>query len=764
MRKGYDRWNSTAMVAPATQLFWYVPIDTSVDPYLLAIVDEKWYVIDETGTHDLLGSHAATARRPIFQFGNRLIYATDAGFRWTDTSMIATVSPSQRFGILPPEEPPQLENSEAEGHVHAGNIGYVFDATITRKLAMPFIAINTVVLSRIYVLMNRGGLSTTAEGTLRASIFTNDGGSPSSNYSDGLTSDYTSAIADWLDVRTLDFGPAKSYMAFELRGNLTLLAGVTYWFVCEADSSYYDAQGPIQFWAAVQCETAPGAYKYGKIQAYDIGTDSWSEINAEGIFYAGGMEGADPDTIYDYVGTFMRSQNVIESRKSHYKRITVILGDYNGVLITAPDAPSDGQVDTWRVYRRELAAGQNLDVNPASVIDTYKFLAEMNPAAVILDTVDTDDLGAELQTDDHYAIDETDFGDNRIRLSALIPNVAVVWRDRIWFAESNSNVLHFSKILEQDGATGLTNDPIPDYFPLENKLEMRQPSGIIGLSVLATDELVVYFADESVWTIRGALQSLNPPPDINMREALSESGLIAPATIDKLGSNQYYLSRNGLFAFTGTTLNPRDMVSEDNQSILDAISTANLDDSVLITFGQQLWLLIDADDDGDLETILILDLQRDIPSRQLFVRPWRMYEYDVVFNDIIVRRTGATTISILAADAGSNYILELEIGTTDNGKAIVGEVETHDLPVDGQIHIDEVKIDANFANNVSPFAIKIIDHAGTEHDFSISPSSVYSPRGYRTGCRVTSLNRIRMKIQHRAVAADELVALSVDYS
>jgi len=763
MRKGYTRWNTGQIAAPATQLFWYQPIDTSEDGNLFGIYNGYWYQISETSAHKQLSSVAATARRPIIQFGNRVFFGTDEGWRWTDSDLLIGSTYSYDAGLSKPTSAPTITLRAAIGHwssVHNKmDTSSLLNATTTRKLAMAFTvpADTEWTFSHIRVLMYLVA-DATVVGTMWAEIRENDGGEPEADAVSNGTS---------FNVAVSSVDTSAEWIDFVLTDVVTLTAG-QYWIVIDTDDDYRDNFYDVSNYVAIRGDALNGhpVLETNSLRLIAGVPNVWTGTTMEFNFQIGGIFSEDTGTQwFDYVYTYVDTTYDIESRPSEntrietesYKRATQLDG------YTTP--PATERVDKIRLYRRKV---DNFDTEETSITDTYKFVGEQDypyaSAPHLTDAVLTDFLGADLQTTDHYKYSDTDDSGDKIRTAALLPHVAVIWKNRVWFAEANSNILYFSKKLEQDGATNLANTAVPDYFPLENKLEMPVPTGITALATLGSDLLVVYFADESIYTIRGGDGSLNPPPDINMQEVVAEHGIIAPAAVGSMKGRLYYLSRDGFYEFTGSPLAPGDIVSEDNQSIFDAIETTYLDDSILAVFGNELWLLVDADNDGALETILIQDMQRYIPMRGLYDRPWRMYEYDTTLNDIIVRKTGATTRTLLAADAESNYILELEDGLTDNGKAIVGIAETHDLIVRNQVHLNEVEIDANFSTNVAPFLVTVIDNAGVEYNFSISPGNIYDPRSYRTGCRVTSLNRIRMKLQHRAVAADELLALSVKYT
>ena len=254
---------------------------------------------------------------------------------------------------------------------------------------------------------------------------------------------------------------------------------------------------------------------------------------------------------------------------------------------------------------------------------------------------------------------------------------------------------------------------------------------------------------------------LNPPPDIRYREILAQGGLFACGGLAETSIGHVFLSRHGLYRYMGSP-NP-EFLSETNQSILDNIENDNLDDSVVAVIGDEIWILLDTDNDGDMETVLILDLQRDVVTRQIMDRAWRQYTYDVPLNDIIVRKTGGTYRTILAADATNAYVLELNTGTTDNGLPIDCTIETHDLRGKDLIAVDAVSIDAKYVGTSVSYKVTLTDHIDREYSFQLSPTSGNDIRGHRTGCRILSPVSVRVKVESSHVVQDELLGITVEF-
>lgn len=759
VRPGYTRWNTTALPAVATQLFYFVPLDNPSNAHLLGISNSRWYGISEAGAHNLLSTEPATARRPVLTVGERCFFGTDTGWRWTDDSSIGGATKSYRVGIRRSTQPPSVSERVVDGHSDH-DVLTILNTTTQRRIAIPFQLAHRTAFSRVNLhVLRQGVFAATDQGNVRIGIYEDSGG-PSNTLADGLAATTSSALSDWMNVLRLPHGllAAAAYREFELRGPLTLEGSTTYWIVLEGDDEYYDIMTlPFGPYCGVTSETAPAVYAHGKLQTYDLPGTAWNEADFEARFYIGGLV---QDAIYDYVITYYNESYIIESRPSDYMRLEVT-GGTPAIQLTGR-LTTDGQVDKVRLYRRELDVDavppQDLDTSEEEILDVYRLVGEATPGDAFIDALVADDLGAVLQTQDHYTWDDVNEAGEDLRDAAILPAITVLWKDRVWLATGTDNKLWFTKTLEQDGATGLTNDPIYDYIPLENVREIPCPSRIIALAVLPQDQLAVFFENESVWIVWGANESLNPPADIAFRELMPKGGLIAPAGLDESKRGLYFLSRDGMYVLPGL-----EYMTETNQSILDDVENTYIDDSRVLVFGNEVWLLIDSDNDGTLDTTLILDMQRDIPTRQLYDSAWKMYSYNVGLNDIVVKQKGGSARTILAADAVNFYILELGDGVNDNGSAIVAEVESHDLRARNMAMIHEVDIDAVYSGNPPAYTLTLTDHNGGTQAYTRTPSSSDDIRLHKIGCRFNQPVSMRAKLSMSALAAHELLSMEILY-
>jgi hypothetical protein len=747
VRNGYTRWNDTQLAAVAKQLFWFS--DLSQNEHLIGLVNNFWYKIAESGAHTQLSTASSTARRPIIQVNNRVMFGTDAandtGFKWSDDTAIGAGA-SYNVGITRPNEGPSAVPTAVIGHSVAVT-GTTLNLNVTdqQKIGVQFVLTTTMSIGSMSVSVMRPG-PIAMPGNVRIQIYTNNAGEPSTTRVDD------NAISNWFPVA---FMPVKGAVAladtlklFTFRNAFNLAAG-TYWAVVEKDSGYDDNFSEVGG-SLAYCELgndAPGAPDFAFAQVWDGA--AWTGTAKEVYFQMGGL---DDSKFYDYVITYQNSTYGIESRQSDHIRVDPTATEPTMTL--ALPTSNDGQVDIVRVYRREV---ENIDDPEADVTDTYKYVDESTEGASIIDTIPTANLGAELQTQDHYRFDETDDSNQQLRDAALLPNVAVHWKGRVWFAEANGNILHFSKILEKDGATGLTGDSIPDYFPLDNRLEIGETSDIIALLALSADELAVYFRNTSVWVMRGSDDVLNPPADIVLRQMVTDVGLIAPAAVDSLRSRHVFVARKGVYTFTGTSA--IEYVSGGIQTILDEIADSSLDDSVVVALGDSIWMAVDEDEtaDGKLNNIYILDIQRQPAT-------WRLYNYaGISIYDMVVRKTGTEYKTLLAADADNNFILKLEDGNSDNGEAIVAEAETQDLVAPNLATIFEISIDAFYPNVPPVYEGQVTDAKGETHDFELTPVAIDDIAGHKAYPIIPSAIGSRINIIQRTVNQNHLRAIDIGY-
>lgn len=758
VRKGSAYWNDTELPAEPTQIYWWRNLQGQ--EHLLAICSDlvdRWYVVKESGAHVLLIDELAISQCIVAPVDNRLIVGTDHNLFWTDHDAIGGATHSYRLGIKRPGEPPSAVAVLAEGNI----VGVVFPSAATpnwweinnttrQKIAAKFQvtqtqAVRGMTVPWMWYQANRAG-------SIRASLHVDAAGQPGA-----LVSEDT--ISNWYAVQGA--APDTYYDRFMGFQDEIELQGVTdYWLVIEADDSYYanyNGSGfPVHFYVAFGYSTPAPA---GEAFRWDGGLGIWVASTNKLGFTVGGLT---TDDYYDYKITYLNSTYQIESLPSsasgRIQRNTIV----RNAMEVSWVASVDPQVDMVKVYRRYI--GSDPGIAEDLITGEYRLVGEHDLASSPLrDTTETAYLGGVLQTDDHYCYDDTEALEDPTRPVQLVPYGGCEWKGRFWFFELNGNILYMSKVLEQDGATGMTGDSIYDFFPLENRLDMPVPSSIIAVRPISEDQLGVYFQDESVWVIWGCNEPLNPPSDIMMQPFLTDNGLIGPAAIGDMLGRHVYLSRDGLRSFGGSVAPLRGVSSETNQTILDDIQEQYLENSVIVTFGPEIWLLVDTDNDGTLDTVMILDLQREVPSREIVDRAWRMYEFPEGFNDLTVRKTGTDFRSIYASSAESNNIIELLTGTTDLGSAIACEFETHDMRAKNMAAVYELRLQGSYPGTPPVFTVQATSHAGNTISRTLSPQSSSDIRRSKTGIRINRPVSIRAKVNFSSSESDQILSLAVGF-
>ena len=757
VRKGYTKWNEKALPAPGTQIYIFQASDTE---RVLVISDNKWYVVHQT-TPDpqLIIDETATSPRPILTIEQRCLLCTDTNAYWTDIDQL-TGPNAFNLGIEKPSSPP-IVTSLGFGGTSSGTpdegYGIGLSSLAHRQIGIPFhldanADIKTINVKMKYVL-GEGG-SAEVGGSIKISIYTSVDDKPTTLID-------SKAISVYMSYASLT--NTYAWHEFTFNDKVSPIGGTDYFIVVEGDDEYYlNHVSLLDAHVEVACVVHTTDYAFGPvIYNNSILHPHWHDFvvnpyevppeKIEAIFYIGGLE---LDRIFDYVVTYYNTDYRIESRPSDNMRIRSAWNKQWMQISSLPASADDPQVDKRRIYRRILNVDLDENASDDEITDTYKWVTDLDFGVNFIDLTPSDLLGAELQTQDHYTIRDTDDTGSGFRESALIPNVWCTWKGRVWFAEKDSNILYMTKKLEEDGATGMTGDPIPDFVPLTNKLETGYPYSIIGLLSLQADQMAIYFKNGSVWLLWGCDKPTNPPDDYSLKEMASIQGAIATKAICNVRGSHAFVSRDGIYVFNG---NPDpESLSRSIDSLLKEITTANLEKSVLMLYGNELWALLDLNNDGVRDTVYILDLSREVAT-------WRYYEYHDNITDFVVKNSSTSQRTILAV-TDTNYIYELEKGQMDNYYPINVMVELHNLRLPNQIMITEISVKANYPGNPQPYVLTLTDHAEEKTEYFLNPSSSYDVRGHLTRCRGVSPISLRVKLEQKNILdANELWAINVGY-
>jgi hypothetical protein len=757
-RDGYERYNTIVLADNPKQIFYHTNL-TRTENIILGIVGNKWYKIMEATAHEKVIDEVATLtdgfKKPIFSWGDRVFFATDVGWYWTDSDRLYDAEDNKYYqaGIDKPNGSLRLETIAPPGQLNPTANHYIpLTRVDKRKIAFAFIPGHQITINQIHVNMRRWAPSgTEGTGSVKLTIYANYGGKPSNLYI---------AKSDFLPTTNIQYQYFQNH-SFYFRESFTLQSGILYWGVVEGDDAYYDAfvmahgGEPIE---STDFFIGLGNYHgaspiYGESLVWDTtpATDFWDTVtDSEVAFYISGLIA---ERIYEYVLTYVNSTYQIESRPSSYSRV-YITANKSVVFIAGYPSTSDDQVDKVRIYRRILNEDYEIEDDTSTITDTYKFLKEIDIGDYFWDSMNDDYLGAELQTFDHYRITEGDDTNDNFR-GAIIPAGACIWKGRVWVFEKNNNVLYFSKKLEEDGRSGLTGDSIPDYFPLENQLQIEEESALLAIKPLANDQLAIYFRNGTIYVLWGMDEILNPPSEYSLRPMVYGLGLISSWGLTEYKSMHVYISRHGLYAFTGAP-NP-EYLSESIQSILNDISDTNLAKAIVIARGEEIWLLVDNDNNGYNDTIYILDLQRS-------VKPWRRYTYNTNVSDLLVKTLSSSSKDVLAIDEDNKYIMELNIGTLDDGAPINSYLESHRQKVkDAFIYELEIKDRYDSTDVPASYDFLITDHTQQGKHQEINPSSAMDERGHKVGTRLKSSGSFNVRLDQISVQKVDLHGIYIRY-
>lgn len=755
IRPGYTIWNDVELAAPAQQLFSFVDMDQNFN--LLGIANDRWTAIKETGSHVILVSEDATATRPVVSFGNRVFFGTDTDCYWSDDSSIDGANPSYRMGIVKPSAAPSLSLSNSEGRTAGIGLNLTpppivdLNNTTDVKLASLYtpaadIDVDTIWLRCMWI----GGIATPV-GQVRMAIYSESGGNP-----DDLVQ--SEAVSDWVAFTGYDQVTAI-YIPFNMYDTISLTAGTNYWLVLESDDDYqtnYTAASPYFYFSPAAANAPASARRYSGA-AWVAGTYAFGYM----------LNGLNPDHWYDYKYTYANTTYNSESRPSGGSIRIQPTVTQNRVALSFYSS-SDPQIDVVNVYRRDIGTDQY--VQEDNITSNYLWVGEGSILSGHTDGTPPSQVGLQLHSEDHYLYDEDD-DTNQGKRNAFIPKGYVLWKGRIWAWVDGDNKLYFTKTFERNNPMGLGGESSPDYFPLDNVLEFEVPSGIINAKALSNDQLAVYFRNEQIWIVSGADSSLNPPPigDIAIRPTYQSVGLFAPDGVVPHSGHNIYLAREGLYRFAGIGNFVPELLSETQSGILDDIENQYFRSSKLVNYGREIWLLIDSDNDGDLDKILILDLERDFNTRGIVDRAWRGRTYPVALNDLAVHSTGDSFREIVAADAVNGWIMKLNDGDTDNGAAIEGTAESHDIRAPRNAFINQLLIQAfyNDEDNLPDYDLTVTSHAGDTYEISMTGGTDITGnediRGHTIGLRMKRPVSVRIKVVMTSTKRDVIRGFTISY-
>ena len=732
MRKGYDRWNATELAASVRQLYVFKPTD-NVEYLVAYLSDNNIYLITETGVHTrfYVGNNNMPARIPFLTVGDRLFFGTEdvgvgaAGYFWTDATAAAAGS-SYRVNIAAFDVSGVTTtlfdrdiNGTAPTYTASGD--FTDAAGLQVDLAQGFNLGSATTFQRARLLM---AITGSPVGRVRLRIETNAAGFPS----DTLYTD-DNFQSDWLDISTIATGGAN----FTFPTQITLPASTALHVRAETTDEYKDQYGTSAgedklTWSF----SLANPYANGAAAIYN-GT-TWSNPNAGtqdfGVLLGGGLSA---NQIYHYLIVSYNSTYGIEGT-AHTPPITVDLDNTTtnkGVTLgVLGSITQDAQSDQYRIYRTRGNAGRDGIYYLVTTID--------DGDASFNDVLGDDSITVKYN---NFLVQQLqDVDENRIA-----PVYLAHWNRRIWAIPANSSKAYFSDRLEEENAQGPVGESMYDWYGADNNWDFG--SGIITGVRNFYDRLVFTFRDDKVRVLRGGDSSLNPPPDLFMEETINEEGSIDGYSMaEVLGSLVFVNSqkevkvyRDGQFTQEANDINDSLWKPAD---IADTFMAANIDN--------QYWILVNrAAAAAAYDELWIFNASTT-------TKRWKVYRYDTELTSIVQLNDG----TILASDAGSSYVLELNNTTSDNGTDITAIAETHSMMSEnprGRSRWNRISMSGNYpdANNFPAVTMNAIDRKAITTGKTVTPTGSDGVREHWTGLRVFS-EECRSKITMVGISDNDI--------
>jgi len=636
-----------------------------------------------------------------------------------------------------------------------------------------------------------GGRNGTPSGQVRVRLETDSSGDPSGTL---INSD---GDATWR--HSTDFPPISSAMEFRRfrsQAVAQLTPGVDYWAVFETSKPYKSifvagAGGPN---VVIARRETGDAYPLGSVKAFD--GSNWNALVDDIFFIIGGgvIEGNPTATKnqigdeYRYKLAWRRDNHNIESRPSEYfpqfgatKRsdinedvgYTFDVSQNANYLRMENTVPA--QADKIAIYRSESA-----DTGTVTDTETYNLLARLDTTVEwVYDYVYEGFPSSPIQNENNFRLKDKDDSD-------AVPETLASFKRRLWAVIDGEDTLNYSQLLSSIGAQGFSGTPTPDAFPASNKLEIDSPGEIIQILQLAIDtddgrkeSLVTYFNDGIV-NLNGGNAVTNPlaAPDINLNQVIHGIGLVGPKAVTQIGERHVFMSRSGVFAFTGSE-NLERLSHGFIQSIFDDISDANLALTIVKECDNGVWIAVDADDDGNLDTIFSLNLKTRLSH-------WRGFVYNFNIKDFVVRRSGVSMNQILVAtDLSDNFIRQIEVSGIGsdmdiNGATIdvIGTIETAlirasdderrafaESPILRDMMVHETQILATYAaSTLATYTVRAIGLTNGTSDIStITPTNAANRREHRVGMRFRD-EGFRIRVTQASKEQDIINELGIRWS
>jgi hypothetical protein len=582
-------------------------------------------------------------------------------------------------------------------------------------------------------------------GAVRVKIVTDNAGEPSTTLA------FTDAVSGWRDMSEITDGVHGvldgSVETFNFLATGELSADTTYWLVLEGDANYIADYLLDTDYVGWDYDTA-NPYANGSAMTYN-GT-TWSSIATSDFMF--NLALAPPTTRIFYQFTHFNSTHEIESQPTEEFALTL----WSGPVLMVFPAIDDDQVTHVNVYRRQY------DSSSATWDADYSYVgrATVDASTTFVDTQLDATLGLDLQSTNHRRFSDSD--DN-----LLVPRYLEHWQGRIHAIADNDNTDYFSKKLEGVGVLGVAGDSIYDYFPAENNWELD--SEIRAIRKRGEDELVVYTSDNDIHVFRGGNSPLNPPPDLAHQPMFIGENCADSRSLVSIGAHHIYVtSNNNIRAFSGG-IDEQVTAEELGTAIKTSMDAIGSVYSAAI-YDNQYVLAVDADDDGVLDTLYILDLSQRIPA-------WREAVYydnasaQLDLYHIHVTRAGVILACPADLDSSDFHVIQLDSGTSDDwvttaddGVDITQTVQTQFIIPARRARWNKMILTGLYPStaNIPTLTMTATDKSSNTSTRALEPTGSEDVRGHTSGVKLFS-EECAITITSVGDRADEIRGIFVEW-
>ncbi len=759
-RKGYSFYEKD-LAAAAKQIYEFVNVAGTAT--MLVIMDNKLYHV-KSGVPTLIdnGSYALPALSfstydyyPFVTVLNRCFFADDNNIYWLDsTSLSGDVS--YQLGITAPvfSTTPSVSTSLFGNTATTGwSSDQLLGATSRSKYAQSFTTTSAMTIDAVRVVPTiyiGGGSGSDVPDSVNliVSIYTDNAGEPGN-----LVAIAQRDLYDIWSVYSLDVtyaGTQGNFVRFDFDDLVDLTNATTYWIVVEGDDEYTNWQSSDNNRWCYVWRTGPVVT--GDMLYYD---GSWNAHPGDMLYVIGG--GLNQGGEYNYAFTYV---NNTYNSESEPKTFTGVQPTKQNVNFTGMDLSTDDkQVDAVRLYRTKAIDDM-----------VYYYLTELaTDDTSFWDNIDDENLGAEMQCVDHQR-------------SEICPVRQIThWHNRLYISgddDSNNHILYYSKVLESNGLTGIAGDPVYDYFPQQtseyghlygNDFALESPITAIGRQGVTADVanditslLVVLTSNDVIHTFSGGFDPQNPPQDLNHNPIILDEGILESRTLRNFRGRLVFLNNNKeLKAYNGSV--DLEDLSDDIQSLLDDVGGVYHAEA----YNSRLWLLVDDDSDGVMDTVYLINLQRQ--NKVVYHKyTYKHDDNDATLHDI---HRGQSGLYALLKDAlGIYHIVQLESGTSDgwetaenDGTEIDMKVQSHYIRPARRAYWQEVGIRGYYPTATLPtLTTTITDLSGRTTQFTLSPSGTEDEDGHKHGLVMAS-QELSVLIQATGAEADEIREMFIRY-